>query len=322
MNDIFGKLYARFLFQKVRLEEFLEMRHHMNNLSDGELTQKMEEVWNTEHALPTMPEARKQQIRTDIYFSIKNEKQKGERSYWLKSIAAAAVLILFVNVGWLAVRYSDKETLPFLVEVSRGDRANLTLPDQSKVMLNAESTLSYNSSKSDVREVVLKGEAFFQVTKDKIHPFIVKTGDVSIEVLGTSFNVSSYDDDAIIEVSLVEGSIELRIPGRATSDLLTPSQKAIYNKKKKTVQILETNNEIETAWTQHKLVFNSERLGDVISKIERWYGVTIDIQYPGIEEDRISGSFNDEQINAVMEALKIQYKFNYTIHGNEIVIKE
>lgn len=322
MNDIFNKLYTQFLFQKVRLEEFLEMRHHLNNLSDGELSQKMEEVWNTEHALPRMSEARKQQIRTDIYFSIKNEKHKGERSYWLKSIAAAAVLILFVNLGWLAMRYTDKTTQPFLVEVSRGDRANLTLPDQSKVILNAESTLSYNTTKPDVREVVLSGEAFFQVSKDKKHPFIVKTGDVSIEVHGTSFNVSSYKDNEIIEVSLVEGSIELHISGMAASNFLTPSQKAIYNKKEKTIQFLETNNENETAWTMNQLVFNSERLTDAIRKIERWYGVSINLQYPGIAEDRISGSFKSEQIDAVMEALKIQYKFNYTIHGTEIVIKK
>ena len=322
MNEILNKLYAQFLFQQVRLEEFLEMRRHINNVSDNELGQEMKEVWNSEHVLPKLPEIRKQQIRTDLYFSIKNERQKYERIFWIKTIAAAAVVILVVNLSWLAWRYNDITDQTFLVEVSQGDRASFILPDESKILLNAESSLSYNTTKTGVREVALTGEAYFQVTKDKSHPFIVKTGDVSIEVLGTSFNVSSYEEDEIIEVSLVEGSIQLRVPGMTTSNLLKPSQKAIYNKRENTVKIIASDNEYETAWTQNKLVFNSERLADVIGKIERWYGVKISLQLPDIAEDRISGSFKNEQITNVMEALKIQYKFNYSIHGNEITIKQ
>ncbi|MPL98331.1 hypothetical protein SDC9_44533 [bioreactor metagenome] len=168
----------------------------------------------------------------------------------------------------------------------------------------------------------LRAKPFFEVMKDKSKPFIVQVGELNIEVLGTSFNVSSYGEDSFIETSLLEGSIKLYGKNLPHAYQLKPSQKAIYNTKTKTIQIGSTNNEYETAWMQDRLVFESEPLERVIDKIERWYGITIDLQCPEIARDKISGSFNGEQLTYVLEALKIQYNVDYSIRGDDVVIKK
>ena len=105
--------------------------------------------------------------------------------------------------------------------------------------------------------------------------------------------------------------------GSGTDEIQTGTQK---NNGK--ISFHNTDNVKETAWTQNHLVFESEKLGSVFQKIERWYGVHIDLLCPEIANDQISGSFKDEQLPYVMEALKFQYGFNYEITGNNVTINK
>ncbi len=130
----------------------------------------------------------------------------------------------------------------------------------------------------------------------------------------------AYDNENEITSSLIEGSVKLTDNVLKKSYYLKPSQKAVYSKSTREIQIIPTTNDDETAWLEGKLIFNSERLCDVIEKMERWYDVNIDLQYPEIREDRISGSFKNGQVYFVLEALRMQYKFNYTIKDNHTII--
>nr|WP_262893832.1 FecR domain-containing protein [Parabacteroides merdae] len=209
-----------------------------------------------------------------------------------------------------------------MAEVPAGDKVQLTLPDKSSVKLNSESSLSY-AYVNGKRVARLKGEGYFQVSKDRKHPFVVQVGNLNIEVLGTCFNVYSYEENDFVETSLIEGSVRLYdSKSPSESFILKPSQKAIYSKNNGKISFHNTDNVKETAWTQNHLVFESEKLGSVFQKIERWYGVHIDLLCPEIANDQISGSFKDEQLPYVMEALKFQYGFNYEITGNNVTINK
>lgn len=323
MTDLFNKLYSQFLNGKTDLKAFKDFKESLNHLPDNELSGRMEAHWNENNDYPVMDASRKREIHRRLRKEINLLKDNQSIRWSRVAVAAAVVAVLAVSVWNFALLQKQLGAeAPFLAEVPAGNKVQLTLPDKSSVKLNSESSLSYTYMNGK-RVTHLEGEAYFHVSKDKDHPFVVQVGDLNIEVLGTSFNVCSYRDCDLVETSLVEGSIRLydsRSP--AESFILKPSQKAIYSKNNREISFHRTDNVKETAWTQNHLVFESEKLGSVFHKIERWYGVKINLLCPEILNDRISGSFKNEQLPYVMEALKIQYGFNYEITGSNITINK
>ncbi|WP_129732361.1 FecR domain-containing protein [Parabacteroides goldsteinii] len=321
MTDLFNKLYSQFLNGNTDRERFKDFKESLNRLPDTELSQKMEKFWLENENYPAMDIQHKQNIRKKLHEQIIPQ-QKKTFMYWRHIAAAVAVIALLSVTAWnISVMQKKNSVDPFLAEVPAGNKVQLTLPDKSSVKLNSESTLSY-TYQNGKRVVKLAGEAYFHVSKDKEHPFVVQTGDLNIEVLGTSFNVCLDNDNNSIETSLIEGSIRLydsKYPSETF--ILKPNQKAIYSGNRK-ISLYNTDNVKETAWTRDHLVFESEKLSSVFHKIERWYGVNIELKCPEIANDRISGSFKNEQLPYVMEALKIQYGFNYEITGNNVVINK
>lgn len=166
--------------------------------------------------------------------------------------------------------------------------------------------------------------ADFSVSPEQWGDFLCALFDEWVKQdVGTCFNVYSYEENDFVETSLIEGSVRLYdSKSPSESFILKPSQKAIYSKNNGKISFHNTDNVKETAWTQNHLVFESEKLGSVFQKIERWYGVHIDLLCPEIANDQISGSFKDEQLPYVMEALKFQYGFNYEITGNNVTINK
>lgn len=320
MEDSFQKLYIEFLNGKISPDRFEEFKKQLNNLPDAELAKSMEEYWLSREDHPALDAVRKQRIREKLYTQTRPaKKQLSVR--WYRVAIAAAVAVLFTVAVWnLAKMNTSPMQEPFLAEVTGNSKVELTLPDKSSVKLNSESSLSY-MYENGKRVTKLVGEAYFQVVKDKEHPFVVQVGDLNIEVLGTSFNVCSYNDSDVIETSLIEGSVRLYDSANPKETyMLKPSQKAIYSKNDRKISLQDTDNVKEIAWLQNHLIFESEKLGVVFHRIERWYGVKITLMCPEIANDLISGSFKNEQLHYVMEALKMQYGFDYRITGNNILI--
>ncbi len=137
--------------------------------------------------------------------------------------------------------------------------------------MNSESSLSY-AYVNGKRVARLKGEGYFQVSKDRKHPFVVQVGNLNIEVLGTCFNVYSYEENDFVETSLIEGSVRL-YDSKSPSESFYPETVAesdLFEKNNGKISFHNTDNVKETAWTQNHLVFESEKLGSVFQKIERW----------------------------------------------------
>lgn len=180
---------------------------------------------------------------------------------------------------------------------SRGQQYKLRLPDSTLVWLNAASSLKYPSSFSNLntRSVELKGEAYFQVSKDKKHPFIVKTIKQQVEVLGTHFNINSYEDEPDVNTILVEGSVKIN------NAFLKPGEKATINRSG-ILKISKTNFE-EIAWKDGKFRFKDTDLETVLRQLSRWYNV--DVKYKdGIPNMRFTGWIDRKlQISKALEIL-------------------
>lgn len=215
------------------------------------------------------------------------------------------------------------------VIIPYGKSSELLLADGTKVWLNAGSRLAFPSSFSDdSREVYLEGEACFKVARNERKPFIVKTGELDVRVLGTFFNVSAYPADEVVETVLIEGSVAVSQPkmlGLSRKELiLTPDQKASFRKDKESITVTnEPDVDHYISWTNGWLEYSRESLSDVLRKVERYYNVTFQMpdNYPS--DDRISGKLDLEtSLESVLIVLGDASGYNYRVSGNQVLVEK
>ncbi|WP_010520985.1 FecR family protein [Aquimarina agarivorans] len=214
------------------------------------------------------------------------------------------------------------------LKIPYGEKFTLQLSDGSKVYLNAGSSLKYPVyfPKGSERQVTLVGEAYFEVAKDTMHPFIVNADELNVKVLGTEFNVSNYPEDEASQVTLVEGAVDLYAKNERKQTkntkhtLLKPGFKGSCHKKRHniTTQAVNTNN--YTAWMRGELVFRNMRFSNILKKLERHYNVTITNTNQNFSEDRFNASFTDVPIEKILEYLKMSYEIDFEINNKKIII--
>lgn len=197
---------------------------------------------------------------------------------FLWKVAVSVVLFLFAGFGYRYFSQSEQ----IVVKTGESQKRSLFLPDGSRVILNFNSTLSYNKSWSvrEDREVTLEGEAFFDVVHDKNHPFYVKTGRMEIKVLGTAFNVKSDKMNNIFEATLIRGKVaikDLEAPGAAAT-VLTPNEQAVFSREHKKIQTASVAPDESSYWKKGKLVFEDEPVGVIVRELEKWYRVKIELE--------------------------------------------
>ena len=190
-----------------------------------------------------------------------------------------------------------------------GNQSRIVLSDSTVVWLNAGSRLIYPTLfKNKTREVMLIGEAFFEVAKNPEKPFIVKTSDLDIKVLGTQFNVSAYAEDEVIQTVLKEGSVDIRRKGTLFFEndvVIKPNQMAAFNKKTSDTKIYQVDADAYTLWTKGLIHFEDVDFNRVIKKIERFYNISISFSDQEKEIMRISGKLDLKQgRKEVMEYLE------------------
>lgn len=200
-----------------------------------------------------------------------------------------------------------------------GDRSSIVLPDSSHVWLNSGSKLTFNSNFRDGRKVSLEGEAFFEVSKDKHHPFRVKTIDVEVEVLGTKFNLKAYPDEKSVSTTLVEGSV--KISSEYQHELMKPDQKITFDKESKKMTVQEvTDTSLETDWKDGRFVFRNETLAELKPKLERWFDVDIEFGDEQVKNRRFTGVLGHESILEAVSYFDLSNFVTCRIQGNKIII--
>jgi ferric-dicitrate binding protein FerR (iron transport regulator) len=263
-------------------------------------------------------------------------------------LSAFAIFFIFFNAD--TVQRSSAPNKISEVTTKNGSKTNVVLPDGTKVWLNAGSKLSYENDKygAELREVTLIGEAFFDVTKNAEKPFVIHTQRMDIKVLGTAFNVRCYPNDKKTETSLIRGKIEVTLKDRPKEKIyLSPNEKLTLlngnivtpelpssKRAKHSVELIEplvtighitrkltdSATIIETSWIENKLEFRGETFEEVASKMERWYGVKINIEDYRLKQEHLTGSFETETVEQALAALQYTTKFNFSTNKNTITI--
>lgn len=284
-----------------------------------------------------------------------DRKKKNSKRWFIAAGALVSILILVFVIKNSMITLDKKNGKQSTLSVTTkpgSRRTQIQLPDGSSVRLNSSSTLTYDKNfGKNIREVSLTGEAFFDVTKDSSHPFIIHTNVIDIKVLGTAFNVKSYPGDPNTETSLIRGKVEVTLKNRASEKIyLEPNEKLVVannssivnrtlvNQPEQPVNKTDISSKptyavqrvtyypvdsaiIETSWIDNRLIFQkSETFREVAKKMERWYGVTIRFADEDAANVRLYGSFTNETIDQALDALHEICGFKYKILGNEITI--
>jgi transmembrane sensor len=240
-------------------------------------------------------------------------------------LAAASVLLLFITGTWLFVRISSNDNKVSVIETqnSLGIKSKITLSDGTVVYLNTGSRITYPSRFTGNKRLVnLTGEAYFEVAKDKEHPFIVKTDSLSIQVMGTHFDVKAYNEDDEITATLAEGSIS--ISGNCLSSIvMKPDQQLVYMKKDGKFLIRMVDAKSYSTWKDGEFYFEKENFPDIARKLEREFNITINIKSDALRKEIFSGEIEKgKNINQILDIMKRHRHFNYKIERDTITIFE
>jgi len=244
---------------------------------------------------------------------------------------AAVLFIFIVSAGIYKVfsgKFSDKvETEWKQLETPSRLLSSLHLPDGTKVTLNSGSVLKYPVAfKGNNREVFLTGEAYFEVTRDHKHPFIVHTDKMNIRVLGTAFNVKSYMSDRTEEATLIRGSIQVTFPDNPNEKvLLKPTDKIVlkdsnYHLEKQSYYNQQDSSIMEILWMTNKLAFRNETFETIANQLSRKYGVKIVFTNNGLRDLKFTGEFEKETLNQALFSLQLVTPFRYRIKGNNVYL--
>jgi ferric-dicitrate binding protein FerR (iron transport regulator) len=302
-----------------------------------------------------------QKIKGRIYIP---DRTSFTRKLIFRTAAAITIplLLLGFGSGWMMqkrVQYSaDCTTFTTIISPS-GQRTQIVLPDNSKVWLNSNTTIKYpsNFNQKD-RKVYIDGEAYFDVTHNQSKPFIVNTSSFNIKVYGTTFNVSAYKGENMIETTLVKGKISitgLKIKGtKADEIILMPHESFKYFKNEqlssidlkkemkylapsagvnktipeaavppstpKAIVVQNVNVEPIIGWKEGKLFFDNETFESLSSKFERRYDVKIHLEDKRVANLKYTGVFEKENINQALDALKLTTPFEYKMNLKDIYI--
>lgn len=214
------------------------------------------------------------------------------------------------------------------IRIPNGKRFALQLSDGTVVHLNAGTSLKYPIKfiAGESRSVFLDGEAFFDVAKDKQHPFVVNADQLNIRVLGTHFNVSNYPEDDATDVVLVEGSVGLYTQNEnfdaAKNVILKPGYKGSLDKTGNQISAQPVITDMYTSWINGGQNFRNMAFKNIIKKLERRYNVSIINLNNKLAEEKFNASFKDEPLEKVLGYFNEIHGFNYSIKNNKVLINK
>lgn len=283
------------------------------DISNGQIFSNRQEELDMQHKM-------EQQLHNH-FFAAKQQTLIKKIPAWFP-LTAAAILTIVAGTIWLTNAPQKTQQLILQETITRvAERKIITLADGSVIILNNDSKLKYPKVFNDtLREVYLEGEAFFEVAKNKLKPFVVKTGKLSVKVLGTSFNIKHYKADENINVVVATGKVGVKAAGNQNTWLLTPGNQLLYNKLTTNVVQNLVDPSDYTAWKRSELIFKDERLEDICKRLERWYDVKITIRTAHLKNKRISLKQKNESLSTVLKMLGIVGNFQHQIKGRTVEI--
>lgn len=301
-----------------KAREFIErLRFKQEKLSEHQLDDLLGKIIKNERTAP-------------LPVSKEREPEVFRMAHWLR-VAAVLVICLIgaVILANLTVPNVHEDSAPVITEWKtvknpRGRKSKITLPDGTHVNLNYESQLKFPVVfESNVRKVELIGEAFFEVAHNDTLPFIVQTGTIETEVLGTSFNISSFEWENDTDVSLVTGKVKI-IWNKGVSEediYLSPGEQLTFNRNSQKIAIKNFDVANTLAWRDGIILFKDAGLDEYVDQLERWYGVSFQVYGKPSKVWNINGRYENESLNNILLGLKFVYDIEYKIQGKNITLK-
>jgi transmembrane sensor len=225
----------------------------------------------------------------------------------------AASVILLIGMMWL-MRYYLFPNYGMEVIESGDSPIAVVLPDKSQVWLNKGSKLLYDKEFDDQERIVqLEGEAFFQVHRDTSRPFIILSNRAKTQVLGTSFNLRAYPNEPLIELAVATGKVSFRDKDNKTEEvILTPGFAATLNTKHQAITRTTFTEENAWAWKTGKLHFQNEGLANVLTALERYYDVKLELHNSSVGNCQFTGTFQHTALEEVLQVLEATLQLKYT----------
>lgn len=246
--------------------------------------------------------------------------------WMVQSVRWAAMLVLGILLGYYVHSIQHTDPVYYTSLAPKGSVSEMYLPDGTHIFLNSGSELKYSMDGLDgMREVFLKGEAWFKVAKMKEKTFLVHTPFYDVKVTGTTFNIKAYADENEVATTLEEGSV--KVISSANLQLgkeidVVPGEQVMYNKDTKAIQIQQVNTKWYTSWKDNKLIFINMSVKDLRVLLERKYGVDIEIEDQSILKYHYDGTLKDETILEVLDIIQHTLPIEYKVVGQKIVISK
>ncbi|HBF89402.1 MAG TPA: hypothetical protein DDX39_12240 [Bacteroidales bacterium] len=317
-----------FILGELNSSEFAEIQTWMDASDEHKrYVEELRKIWNETGNIkpePIFVDTNKawQKLSSRIEKQEKFE-AKTKNIFTINLLRIAAVIIPLITISYLF--FVSKQELKTITFLSKDKIENYNLPDGSKITLNKNSKIAYlQDFNQEKREIKFNGEAFFNIQSNKQKPFVIKTSDVNIKVVGTSFNVNSIENQVVVIVKTGE-VLFFRIDS-ITNDTniisLEAGTKGIYNRITKQLEKIETANENEIFWTSKKLTFDKTNLREVVKTLETCYGTKIEITNQNIENRHLSATFNNQNIDSVLAIIKTSLNLKISKQNETYLIDE
>lgn len=263
-------------------------------------------------------------------FISKSPSSKSSFQLWAWTKYAAAVVLIAITgfAYWYVQQQPKADQLAMAAQgpqwITRtnpsGQKTKILLSDGSTIYLNSASTVTYPEDFQTNRKVTLEGEAFFEVAKDPNHPFSVESKGITTTALGTSFNISTFNRQDKVAVTLVTGKVKLQQLGNAKELELSPGEESILAVDESNPSKYRVNTRDRILWIDGVLKFQNTNFSEMVATLERWYGVQIKVS-GSVSQDKATGTFDpNESLRNVLQVLSESMDFTYQLHEKEVVI--
>ena len=331
------KLYKKFTENTITEEELKLLWQYLNKATDEDL-QPLKAILRNKSSVGSgvagaknrekMWERLEARAAKDSGNVAPTVRLKNSGSYTWYKVAAVLALIIVSSLGFYLFFYTPQAPVTLLVhQTGSRQKATVTLSDGSKVRLNAQSKLEYPEIfDGSNRAVRLEGEAFFEVVPNANAPFIVRSGDVTTTVLGTSFNIRAYPEDADVEVAVATGKVavaaqtgEDESPGQKL--FLVPNEVANYHVEGGNLRKEARDIGDLIAWKDGVLILNDKNYTEIAKILEQWYGTKITIAAGQLKGCSYRGTFQNPNLRKVLEALKFAHGISYEFTDGGVIIR-
>ncbi len=298
-----------------------------------ELFFRLAEWWATAH-VPLFLSEKESNFAEHFYQLVRQRestKQQVKR-HLLRLTRVAAIVLPVISASLLTYVWTTHThdityaAVTCELTVPYGSQSEMRLPDNSYVWLNAGSSLVYSEDpEKGTRQVELEGEAYFEIAPDSLKPMCIRSQNIQIQVVGTSFNVRAYGDDDLIDVTLVSGKVDVFTGGEQREEMieLEPNRMLRFHKETSEYEVIYVNGRDATAWKNGCFRFRNQPFPQIARTLERKYNIPMIIESEKLHQEFFSGSFSvSKSLDDILREVDVDRKYTWTRTGDSLVIRD